>query len=623
VRRIVLRRDGRCGNSGLSPTSPRRYTPCMAAPSAPRYPSAPPGKQEIDLFLRAMHTLLRSSGEVQLRALVESYLAMEPSLHVDALEPEPDLACITYATLRLPACIGLVRHVLLGQTEETFRRRGYPDVEQWQAVEAPGRRRKMRFDGQATLAVFIASPSDIDDLVPTLLALEIEWNKLHGRLHSQPDLISLLHSAANGEPMSSEDHERLLAGVGIDAAGWERLQTIWDGRTHERLRLIAAARKHFGVRLLGGSLNDFRRALHVWWRRLEEGAARTDLESRPVYFVSSNTHSLANLLSGFARAHEAELRHFVEQPERRTLAALADNLQEQRAPGIYDNYLYYVQRHFLADPQQRYAQAARTAAERESGITSINAAQALAVDAQVIDLARLRLDRLDRRLRVPDLELLNASDALIINVDYPLGYAAYQLLHTVSYHTTVLQGLYVMGKAATLNGRIGDVMIANVFLDEHSGNTYMVNNAFIAQDIAPFLAFGTALDGQQAVAVRGTYLQNHRYLDDLYAAGYTVVEMEAGPFLDALVENTFLDRYPTGQVVNLFGAPYEVGIIHYASDTPFSRGNNLGARTLSYFGMDSTYASAVAILRRIFSRELARLKRRRDGGPADVLTAAV
>jgi hypothetical protein len=172
----------------------------------------------------------------------------------------------------------------------------------------------------------------------------------------------------------------------------------------------------------------------------------------------------------------------------------------------------------------------------------------------------------------------------------------------------------VMGKAATLNGRIGDVMIANAFLDEHSGNTYMVNNAFIAQDIAPFLAFGTALDGQQAVAVRGTFLQNHRYLDELYQAGYTVVEMEAGPFLDALAENTFLDRYPVDQVVNLFGAPYEVGILHYASDTPFSRGNNLGARTLSYFGMDSTYASAVAILRRIFGRELARLNQKGPSG---------
>jgi hypothetical protein len=481
-------------------------------------------------------------------------------------------------------------------------------VEQWQPVTAPGRRRKMRFDGAETLAVFIASSSDVDDMIPTLLGMEIEWNKLHARLAGLPEVVALLEAAAAKGPLATPDHEALLAGLALDGAGWQRLQTIWDGRASERLLAIARAKKRFGLRLLGGSLNDYRRALHVWWRRLEDGAGRADLETRPVYLVSSNTHSLANLLSGFARAHEAELRHFVEQPERRTLGALAANLQEQRAPGLYDNYLYHVQRYFMADPQQRHAQAARNAAERECGITHVRANQALVVDAHVIDIARLKLDRLDRRLAMAGLDSLAASDALILNVDYPLGYAAYQLLHTISYHTPVLQGLYVMGKAATLNGRIGDVVIARTFLDEHSGNTYQVNNAFIAQDVAPYLGFGAALDGQQAVAVRGTFLQNHRYLDELYTAGYTVVEMEAGPYLDALYENTYADRYPTGQVVNLYNAPYEVGILHYASDTPYSRGHNLGADSLSYFGMDSTYASAVAILRRIFRREIARLK---------------
>ena len=603
----------------------------MVAP-VPRSPGrAQPGKAEIDLFLRALHTLLRSSGEVQLRALSETYLAMESSLHVDAPEATPDLACITYASLRLPACIDRVQHILLGQTEETFRRRGFPEVERWQPVAAPGRRRRLRYDGTATLAVFIASPSDIDDLIPMLLAFELEWNKLHARLRELPALVELLRRTAAGDPASgggggagaapgpdaeSVDGglpERLLAELGLDGAGWARLETIWEGRAAERLLAIAGAKKHFGVRLLGGSLNDFRRALHVWWRHLEAGAGRADLEVRPIYFVSSNTHSLVNLLSGFARDHAAELWHFVQQPEQAALRRLAGAIQDQGAPHVSDNYLYYVLREYTADGRHRQAQAARAAAERESGISTIRSDSALAVDAQVIELGRLRPERLDPRLRLPGLEWLAASDALIINVDYPLGYAAYQLLHTVSYHTTVLQGLYVMGKAATLNGRVGDVLIANVFLDEHSGNTYMVDNAIIAQDVAPFLVFGTALDNQQAVAVRGTYLQNHRYLDEIYTAGYTVVEMEAGPYLDALYENTYLDRYPHGQVVNLYGAPCDVGIIHYASDTPFSRGHNLGAAHLSYYGMDPTYAAAVAIVRHIFARELARLKGQRDG----------
>jgi hypothetical protein len=50
--------------------------------------------------------------------------------------------------------------------------------------------------------------------------------------------------------------------------------------------------------------------------------------------------------------------------------------------------------------------------------------------------------------------------------------------------------------------------------------------------------------------------------------------------------------------------PYEVGILHYASDTPYTRGKNLGAGSLSYFGMDSTYTCSLAIVRRILEREI-------------------
>ncbi len=595
----------------------RRYPLNMIAPTV--VPSAPadglprPNKQEIDLFLRAMHTLLRSSGEVQLRALSEIYIAMESSLHIGVRDAEPDLACITYATLRLPSCIHRVRHILLGQTEETFRRQGFGGVERWEVVAAHGRRRKMHFDGDATLAVFIASPSDVDDLIPMLLAYELEWNKLHERLHAVSGIDAILEKAATGALPDEQERLALQTAVGVDAAGWVRLQTIWDGLVYERLRDLARAKKHFGVRMLGGSLNDFRRALHVWWRHLEDGAGRDDLETRPTYFVSSNAHSLINLLSGFARDHRRELLDYVQRPDQEGLQRLHAEVQSRRAPGGEDNFLYFALRRYLTEGRHQHVSAAKRATERESGIATIAAHEALLVDAQVIELGRLRPDRLDPRLRLPGLDWLAASDALIINVDYPLGYAAYQMLHTVSYHTSVLRGLYVMGKAATLNGRVGDVMIANVFQDEHSGNTYMVDNAFIAEDVAPYLVYGTALDNQQAVAVRGTYLQNHRYLDELYAAGYTVVEMEAGPYLDALYENTYVERYPIGQVVNLHSAPCEVGILHYASDTPFSRGNNLGARNLSFFGMDPTYASAVAILRRIFSLELERLEAQRDG----------
>ncbi len=91
--------------------------------------------------------------------------------------------------------------------------------------------------------------------------------------------------------------------------------------------------------------------------------------------------------------------------------------------------------------------------------------------------------------------------------------------------------MYVLGKAATLNADVGDVMISSVVHDEHSSSTYWLDNAFSVDDLAADLRFGTGLDNQRAVTVKSTFLQNRSYLDFYYREAYTVVEMEAGPVL--------------------------------------------------------------------------------------------
>ena len=83
-----------------------------------------------------------------------------------------------------------------------------------------------------------------------------------------------------------------------------------------------------------------------------------------------------------------------------------------------------------------------------------------------------------------------------------------------------------------------------------------------------------------------------------------MIEMEAGPYCSAIYEIADLERHPVGEAVNFAKLPIDFGVIHYASDTPFTQARTLGARGLSYFGMDSTYAASLAILRRVFSKEL-------------------
>lgn len=190
--------------------------------------------------------------------------------------------------------------------------------------------------------------------------------------------------------------------------------------------------------------------------------------------------------------------------------------------------------------------------------------------------------------------------------------AAYHIFSQVTTAVGRMLGVYIIGKAATLNGRVGDVMIPNVVYDEHSRNSYLFRNCFTAQDVAPFLAHGTVFDNQKAVTVRGTILQNRDFMHVFYEEGYTDIEMEAGPYLSGIYEDIYPKRYPVDEIVNLFiNAPYDIGLIHYASDTPISRRQTLLSKSLSYFGMDATYAASVAVMRRILHAELARQQQHR------------
>ena len=222
---------------------------------------------------------------------------------------------------------------------------------------------------------------------------------------------------------------------------------------------------------------------------------------------------------------------------------------------------------------------------------------------------------LDPRLGDVDAERLARCPAVIVNIEYPLGLAAYNILREITEAHDTLQGVYILGKAATLNADVGDVMISSVIHDEHSGSTYWLDNAFSVSDIAPFLMFGSGLDNQRAVTVKSTFLQNREYLDFYYREAFTVVEMEAGPYCNAVYEIADVDRYPVGEAVNFSKLPIDFGIIHYASDTPYTQARTLGARGLSYYGMDSTYASSLAILRRVLALEGVSRPEPRTAGP--------
>lgn len=573
------------------------------------------GGEEIQLYMRTYYSLLRSSDLVAIETLVESHTAMRSSLHVNAHEIEPDISALIYAALRLPACISRVNDVLIGQTERSFIGAGYTDIARWERVYAPGRRRRMHFNGESTLVTYIVSRSDIDDLLPILTAYQIEWNKLHHLMQDTVVQEFLEERRGKTEPLTEKEINFLAPELKMDENDLRRLEIVWQPDFVDTLLDVAANRKLFNVGMISGSMSDYRRATASWWEELTDTVRQggVDPETRPIYFVSSNTHSLINLITGYAHRHQEHLVQFIKANNYESLLAEYETIRDSSNKSL-ENFLYYILGKYLEESDEGASEHLKQQ-ERESGIYRVPNRHGFQIEAQIFDLSRINQEWVDNRLIAGmDISGLKDSDALIINIDYPLGMAAYEILSRISERIDRIHGVYVMGKAATLNGRIGDVMIPNVIHDEHSQNTYLFDNVFSARDVRPHMANGNVLDNQKAVTALGTFLQNPGYMSVFYREGYTDIEMESGPYLSAIYEAFRPKRYPQNEIVNLYGVPFDIGLLHYASDVPMKKGQNLGSGSLQFTGVEPTYAAAVAILRRVFQRELARLTSKDQAG---------
>ena len=129
---------------------------------------------------------------------------------------------------RLPASLWRASVIVVGQESEAFERAGIGRIEDWEPVEAPARRRRWFDSGRGTLAVLLASTSDLDDAIPTLVAYQLEWNKLH----------TLLISAELPEEPEPLD---LAEVVGGSEGDWTRVRESWPDGLRRSWRRSASA----------------------------------------------------------------------------------------------------------------------------------------------------------------------------------------------------------------------------------------------------------------------------------------------------------------------------------------------------------------------------------------------
>ncbi len=310
------------------------------------------------------------------------------------------------------------------------------------------------------------------------------------------------------------------------------------------------------------------------------------------------------MLSGYALKKEKELTEFLKREDNVSLYQEWIQICRNELSASRENFLYYVLKKYQQTSEGAYSVVEQQQYEQERGIFRVASYSVFDLEAQIIDLSKIDFTDADSRVQLDGADFLKDTNAILFNIDYPLGMTAFNILTKVAEEFEDIRGIYIMGKAASLNGIYGDVIIPAIVHDMHSENTYFFQNAFSGADIEPWLVYGSILDNQRSISVFGTFLQNRKFVDSMYRYGFTDIEMEAGPYLSAVFEMLRPTRHPMNEIITLYNNKFDVGILHYVSDTPMSKGKNLGAGTLSYFGMDSTYACSTAILRRILSLEI-------------------
>jgi hypothetical protein len=552
----------------------------------------------VDAYARLYHGLPDSIGRFPVDQLVPHHCRLESSLHKSAWTEHVNISAFIYSAQRLPDCISRVDRVVIGSTEKLFTEYGFGEVLDWRRVEALSRRRRTHYNGRETMAIFVTSVSDLDDLIPVLCAYQIEWNKMHQRL-SQSELGKEL---AAGRIKASGVGDTIRRIIGLSTHDWEMFGKVWQSGWDEKIALLAAEPKQIVIERLPLRRLDCQLSAEQWLQDVLKYFKDWHLDERPVYLISSNNHSIANLVSGYASHHLDELSSDLMQKSTGEALRYLQRLRGE-SESIIMNLYYNALRDYLDEhPEQRIE---KVAMEESAGLCRYTPEHLLHLEAQVLDVACINPDRLDPRLPRHNLEKLRQSKAVILNIDYPLGYAAYHILREIFAQIRNLQGVFIQGKSAAMIGRLGDIMVPSEVRDIHSGNHYHFRNCFTARHVVPFLDKAAVFDDQRSLTVRGTFLHSWKTVKDFHRTDFTGIEMEAGPYLTAIDESFPGCSLSEKHSIYLQPPPgFHVGLLHYTSDTPYNVRASLLSSSLGFTGLEATYACSLSILQFIMDQEI-------------------
>ncbi len=304
----------------------------------------------------------------------------------------------------------------------------------------------------------------------------------------------------------------------------------------------------------------------LWAKNVKRSIHELGLHERPVHIVSANMHSMKNIFYGAG---------FLKHKGHSVPESLYDMIKGFRA----------------ADQDiTEYASG--------YGFSLLTDTSDSNIDVMIIDTAQNKPLNLHKSIRC-DFSYLEELKPVIVVMDYAFGTQAFDILDELLCpchlgETTVtfkIESINIMGKAGTLPGNKGDIMLATAHVMEGTTNNYIVANDLALEDFDADYPIHIG----PMVTVLGTALQNRDVLARFHTSNWKAVglEMEGGHYQRAISAAIIQGNVP---------ADIKTRYAYYASDNPLKEGETLASGSLGVEGIIPTYMISRVILEKIINR---------------------
>ncbi len=535
------------------------------------------------LYINMRHLFIRGHYKpngISGRALKEGLLTLQPEIYGSMSDPDRvELVGLKYVLDRLPLGIEECRFIHL-IAREGFENSGFETI-----IPAKRRRNCYRIDKDRMYIELTRGRSDIYDILTHLTFLSIEadkikehaldkngrlndaWKKLEEVVELQLNEVDFNHDKAVvylSSAIGRTVEETKMAVEKFAEGGLNRNLfhiIYWLGKVAVReqiddqdkeISFSTTLRDIIGQHTYGSQ----------WAGKIKDYLTEKNWLERPVHIISANEHSTLNSLYGKAVLEDA----FESIEKTAFLTADDDNttLRKKIRSFAFKNGVHVI--------------------EDRSGTN---------LTVQIFDLQKLP-GTLPPELT--DFEKSLNQNAILLVMDYAFGEQAYEcfdeLLKPHETKNLNIHSISIMGKAGTLKGQKGDIMIPNAHVFEGTADNYPFDNDFTA---TMFEGHDIEVEEGTMITVLGTSLQNRDVLRHFLTSTWNAIglEMEGAHYQKAIQSAARIRKSIDPNV--------KVRYAYYASDNPLETGSTLASGSLGMEGVKPTYLITVKILNRLFA----------------------